>query len=109
MKLDYAGGEVLISDAMSHALLEYSASIARTGGSENLLIPVFTLDGVQGMAEIVVGPASQLIATPTEQPHVDLGDQSVVDDIIARTTLLRPARAIPVAGDDVDTAESELP
>jgi hypothetical protein len=96
MKLDYAGGEVLISDALSHALVEFSAHIARSGGSDNLSIPVLTLDGIRGDAEVVVGPASQLLSSPTDAPEVDLDDSRVVAEIVARTTALKPTRALPL-------------
>jgi hypothetical protein len=95
MKLDYAGGEVLVSDALSHALVEFSAHIARTGGSDNLMIPVLTLDGIRGNAEVVVGPASQLLSTPTDVPEVDLDDDRVIADIVLRTSALETARAFP--------------
>jgi hypothetical protein len=98
-KLDYAGGEVLVSDALSHALAEFSAHIARAGGSDNLRIPVLTLDGLRGDAEVVVGPASQLLSSPTDAPDVDLGDAQIVAEIVARTALLKPSRAVPLTDD----------
>jgi hypothetical protein len=99
-KLDYAGGEVLVSDALSHALVEFSAHIARAGGSDNLRIPVLTLDGVRGDAEVVVGPASQLLSLPTDAPDVDLDDAQIVADILSRTAALRPAKALPLTDPD---------
>jgi hypothetical protein len=96
MTLDYAGGRVLVSDALSHALLEYSATIARTGGSELLRIPVLTAEGVRGLADIVVGPASQLLSTPTDEPEADLDDSEVISEIRARLSALQPAHAIPM-------------
>ena len=95
MKLDYAGGEVLVSNALSHALAEFSAHIARTGGSDNLTIPVLTLDGIRGNAEVVVGPASQLLSSPTDVPEVDLDDDDAIADIVMRTSALETARAFP--------------
>jgi hypothetical protein len=101
MKLDYAGGQVLLSDALCHALLNYSADIARTGGSENLHIPVMTVDGIRGLAEVVVGPASQLLATPTDAAEVDLDDSQAIDDIVARSAALQPSQGMPVAHFDL--------
>ena len=100
MKLDYAGGEVLVSDELCHALLSFSAEIAKTGGSDDLRIPVITVDGIQGFAEIVVGPASQLLATPTDAAQVDLEDSDVVADIVTRSAALKPSRVLPVSDAD---------
>jgi hypothetical protein len=100
MKLEYAGGELLISDGLSHALMDYSSAIARTAGSANLEIPVLTLDGVRGLAELVIGPASQLLAAPTDAPNVDLGDGAIIDDILSRTAALGPHSAVPFTEPD---------
>jgi hypothetical protein len=103
MKLDYAGGEVLVSNALSHALVEFSAHIARTGGSDSLLIPVLTLDGIRGDAEVVVGPASQLLASPTDAPEVDLDDANVIADILSRTAILKPSRPVALSSENLST------
>jgi hypothetical protein len=51
MKLEYAGGEVLISEDLCPALMIFAAELARTGGSQNIQIPVLTPEGVRGFAE----------------------------------------------------------
>jgi hypothetical protein len=104
MKLDYAGGEVIISDALSHALAAYSADIARTGGSQALQIPVLTGSGLVGLAEIVVGPASQLLATPTGGPEIDLDDAAFVDGIHDRSAALQPSKPLPISDEDTVAA-----
>jgi hypothetical protein len=101
MKLDYAGGEVLVSDALCHALLNYSADIARTGGSENLRIPVLTADGARQFAEVVIGPASQLLATTIDTADVDLQDSVVIAEILGRSASLQPRRVVPMARDEM--------
>lgn len=101
MKLDYAGGQVLVSDQLCHVLLTYSADVARAGGSETLQIPVVTIDGIRGIAEVVVGPASQLLATPTDMPDVDLDDTHAIEEIVARTAATKPPKALPVSASDL--------
>jgi hypothetical protein len=112
MKLEYAGAEVFVTDALCHALMDFSATIARIGGSEDLTIPVITSEGVPGMAEIVVGPASQLLATPTNETpgnrrDADLDDDDAVEEIRARAANLQhpsPATAFDaiITGEDYD-------
>jgi hypothetical protein len=65
MKLEYAGGEVLVSDEASHVILRYAESLAMHNASDTISIPVVTVEGVPGVAEILIGPASQLLALPS--------------------------------------------
>jgi hypothetical protein len=119
MKLEYAGAEVFVSDALCHALMDFSATIARIGGSEDLTIPVITSEGVSGMAEIVVGPASQLLATPTNETpgnrrDGDLHDEEAVEEIRSRAASLQhppPATSFDaiIAGDEYDDLLEETP
>jgi len=97
MRLEYAGGEVLVSDALCHALLDYSAAVARGGGSEDMQIPVVTAEGLHGLAEVVIGPASQLLATPTDAAEVDLNDGEIVAELQARSAALQTHEVVPSA------------
>jgi hypothetical protein len=101
IKLDYAGGEVIISNELSHALLDFAADVARAGGSVNLRVPMVTTDGLRGEAEMVIGPASQLIAIPSDTAEIDLHDESVIADIRARSAAFQPSKALPLADADL--------
>jgi hypothetical protein len=77
MRLKYAGGEVFVSDEASHALLHYAEGLALSDSSDTVALPVVTIDGVAGVAEILIGPASQLLALPAAEKF-DLDDAEVI-------------------------------
>lgn len=95
MTLHYASGAVLMADDVCEALLEYARALAAIQGSDVLVVPVVSDTGETAPAEFLLGPASQLLATPVVADE-ELGrDQRVIDDIVQRTELIRPAVAVP--------------
>jgi hypothetical protein len=93
MKLEYAGGEVLMSDAASRVILRYAESLAMHNSSDTVTVPVMTVEGVAGVAEILIGPASQLLAIPTAENHV-LDDAAAIGEMQAKLDALLPGRAV---------------
>jgi hypothetical protein len=95
MTLHYASGAVLMADDVCEALLEYARALAAIQGSDVLVVPVVSGAGETAPAEFLLGPASQLLATPADADE-ELGrDQGIIDDILQRTELIRPAVAVP--------------
>jgi hypothetical protein len=108
MKLEYAGGEVFVSDEASHVLLQYAEALALSKSSDTVALPVVTLEGVAGVAEILIGPASQLLALPAAE-HVDIDDAEVIETMRHKLAALQPSRPIasepdvpPQATDDLE-------
>jgi hypothetical protein len=93
MKLEYAGGEVLVSDEASHVILRYAESLAMHNASDTISIPVVTVEGVPGVAEILIGPASQLLALPSAETH-EIDDAAAIEEMSARLAALQPSRAV---------------
>jgi hypothetical protein len=93
MKLEYAGGEVLVSDEASRVLLRYAESLAMHDSSDTVTLPVVTIEGVAGVAEILIGPASQLLALPSDDTHV-IDDAAAVEEMKAKMAALLPSRAV---------------
>jgi hypothetical protein len=96
MKLSYTGDSLLISDGAAHALLEYARVLATTGGSDIVTFPV--LDGNNEITEanILIGPASQLILTHAHGDTV-IDDKEAIDTMKEKTASLQPRQ--PVVGD----------
>jgi len=103
--INYAGGAVLTSDAIADAVVDYAAALAKAGSSEELTIPVVLEDGSSSEASLLLGPASQLVASPELDPHGELADDALVDEIRARTEALGPLRAVPVDPSEVDVID----
>ncbi|MBG6054380.1 hypothetical protein IWX81_000770 [Salinibacterium sp. CAN_S4] len=59
-RIHYSGGSVLTGDNIAHSFALYAASLAIAGSADAVIIPVVK-DGAFGTAEIVIGPASQLM------------------------------------------------
>lgn len=77
-RVHYAGGSVLTGDAIAAALLEYAAALARNASSATVEVPVREENGRRGVAEVLIGPASQLVST--HEP--DLDDDALDDEIL---------------------------
>ena len=96
--LHYMGETVLLDDDVCQALLRYAQALADTKRSDVVTIPFIAADGTPAAAEFLLGPASQLYATPApDQPH-RADNAGTVEDLDERTRLLHPNALIgPVA------------
>jgi hypothetical protein len=102
MKLKYAGGEIYISDLASTVLLRYAQTLAIHSASDMVTLPAITMDGKRGDTQILIGPASELLAIPTTEMGRDIDDSEAIAVMEKRTAALQPHR--PVAGGDEDEA-----
>jgi hypothetical protein len=91
-KLYYAGGSVIISDQVCKAILRYARALAKAETADLVVFPAFTDDNRRGMAHILIGPASQILSSPTEDIGIDLDDAQFVELLEARTFKLDPNR-----------------
>jgi hypothetical protein len=93
--IHYAGGEVLTSDDVADAVVDYAAALAKAGSSAELTIPVLLSDGSTSEASMLLGPASQLVAQPEPGTDVDLDDKALLIDVRDKAAALGPSRAEP--------------
>lgn len=110
-RIHYAGDSVLTGTDIARALLDYAHALALADRSDTVDIPVRREDGTVGTANMLIGPASQLIS---ESGSVDeeadeageLLDAEVVADMRRRTARLRNPRPMtddePRGRDDLD-------
>jgi hypothetical protein len=94
-KLYYAGGFILVSDAICDAVVEYAQALADVGKSDLVIVPALSDEGLRGTVRLLIGPASQLFAAPALERDVDLEDAEAVASMQDKTARLRPARAQP--------------
>jgi hypothetical protein len=99
-ELFYAGGSVIVSDAMASALLDYATALAGVGKVE---IPAVSRDGAQGSAQMLLGPASQVWATPTSNNEMDLHDADDIQILKTRTAMILPPRPKSSEREDSDS------
>lgn len=93
-RIIYAGSEFLTGDDIAVALMRYSAALAEVGEAETVTIPAVEPDGSIGAVDLLVGPASQIIARPAGRGATELIDVGVLAELEARTRRLRPVAVI---------------
>jgi hypothetical protein len=95
MRLEYAGGAVLTGSAIADALLRYAAALARAGTAISIDVPGRTSEGIEGTFQILLGPSSQILVEPTDDP-AEVVDQEFLADLERRIDLLeRPPYVVP--------------
>ncbi len=104
-ELSYAGGKTIVSDELAEALTNYAQILASNGDSGVIDIPAVGEDGTVGMARLLLGPASQIIAEPVTTDREPLDDASVVADLTARTRAAGVQHALPIDPDLAATLE----
>lgn len=97
-RLHYSGGTLLVADDVCRALMHYAQALADEGTADTVTIPVVEDDGTVTSADLLIGPASQLVST--EVPNMPSGgeDPEVVAELERRTSRLSPSRPAPENG-----------
>jgi hypothetical protein len=102
MKLiHYAGETLLTGDAIADAVLKYASALASCEESATIAIPVRLSSGAIADANLLVGPASQLVAVPQESALGEIVDEALLARIDREVGLLsngRPQTEIPSNG-----------
>jgi hypothetical protein len=85
-RIVYAGEALLTADAIATALVSYAVALAGRGLADAVTIPAVLHSDSDGpvMVQIVLGPASQLLAEPVEYGHPELSSPSTVAELEAR-------------------------
>ncbi|WP_194409546.1 hypothetical protein [Microbacterium cremeum] len=96
-RIIYAGSEFLTGDEIAIALLRYSAALAEVGEAETVTIPALDEDGAIGSVDMLVGPASQIVAVPAARGVTELVDPGVLAELDARTRRLHPVAVVDPA------------
>jgi hypothetical protein len=99
-RIHYAGDTFVTGSAIAHSLLAYAQALAARASSATVTIPIWREDGSIASAEILIGPASQLIAEAYESSAPELQDDEVVARLNAATTRLGRPRPVPEETDD---------
>jgi hypothetical protein len=101
-RIYYAGNTIHTGTAIAHALLGYAQALASNTASATVVIPIVHDDGSVVQAEILIGPASQLIAEEYDADGPELEDPEVVERLSKATAGL--AVVHPIAVDDAEFA-----
>jgi hypothetical protein len=111
-QIHYAGNTIVTGSDIAHAVLAYAQALAANGDSATVTIPVQHRDGSTVTAEILIGPASQLIAERYDSAGPELEDVAVVTRLKAAAAQLQTPHAVADQEANysaVDSTDLELP
>ncbi|GHD40669.1 hypothetical protein D9V29_04275 [Mycetocola manganoxydans] len=91
-RLFYSSGSFLTGDLVGDAVLQYARALAGTGDADIVSVPARTDDGLNGLAHILVGPASQIFTMPAPSNGDEPFDREIVDALNAKSHALQPSR-----------------
>ncbi|RKR74804.1 hypothetical protein C8E83_1934 [Frondihabitans australicus] len=100
-RINYAVGSVVTGNAIAHAIVGYARALAKNGDSDTVTFPILLDDGDVGWAEILIGPASQVLNVPEASDREDIIDTGLVDGLLEKTEQLARPRAEPIGPGDV--------
>jgi hypothetical protein len=84
-RIMYAGGSFMTGDRIADAVLDYAAVLARAGSADHLRVPGLGVDDRWHVYDVLIGPASQLLAEDVDTLIEDVGDESFLADLRARS------------------------
>lgn len=88
-QVNYAGGSFITSDAVANALLEYAASLANADRAATVHAPAIGDNGEPVDIQILIGPASQLMAQAIEHEGTGPDGTEFAAGIAERMNVLR--------------------
>lgn len=93
----YAGDHIVTGTEIAKAVFDYAAALAENGSAASVQIPVRREDGSIGSANLLVGPASQLITEHIDvEEHEELIDEALVEHIKDLTARLSPVHPVAI-------------
>ena len=98
-RIHYAGDSIVTGSAIARALLDYAQALAQVSESATVEIPTLTKDGRESVAEVLIGPASQLSAHEEPGGHDEITDEALVTRMSTEADRLRRyGSSLPAAG-----------
>lgn len=92
-RISYSDDGFVTTDAVAERLLEYAKLLGRTGSDDVVQVPAVGDDGEIVSVELLIGPASQLLAREVVAPEVDLGSDDLLAELDRRIAKAGPSRA----------------
>ncbi|GAB3138667.1 hypothetical protein [Marisediminicola antarctica] len=99
-RIFYAGGSVVTGDRTADAVLRYAQALAQREASDIIDIPIFAAGGISGRAQLLVGPASQLLIATEIPRHSEFDDDVFLQTIEDKMEWLLRSKGQPIDADD---------
>jgi len=104
-RIHYASGTLVTGDAIADVLMRYAASLAANNSAADVHAPALLDSGEIGDVQMVLGPASQILAEDAPGDHPELEDAEFVELYEKKVAALAPRRA-EFVGQGVEESES---
>lgn len=83
-QISYAGDTFVTTDRIARAVLDYARALGRVGADDTIEIPAVDDSGEVWKIELLIGPASQLVARQVEGEEQDLQAEELLADLSRR-------------------------
>lgn len=107
-KIYYANDTLRTGTDISRAVLAYAGALARRKSSATVDIPVRRADGTTGRANLLLGPASQLVAETYTDDDAEIEDAELVETLNAEIRHLGGGSGRPFDEWDIQPDDHEL-
>ena len=87
-RIFYASGSVITGDTLAEAIVRYAEVLSQRDSSDTIDIPIALDSGDVGRAQLLIGPASQLVIVPEEGTFVEVEDDLTIAELARRAALL---------------------
>ncbi|MBK4347158.1 hypothetical protein [Lacisediminihabitans changchengi] len=110
--ISYGGESFTTSDAAAEALLDFAAAAAHSEAADVVHIPAVAANGDLITADLVIGPASELLVVPVDVAFPEPDSTAAVLELRAKIRDLMSSRRISYgsalpATDGADAAQAE--
>ena len=92
-RIHYASGTLVTGDAIADVLMRYAASLAANNSAADVHAPAVLESGEVGDVQMVLGPASQILAEDAPEASPELVDEDFVELYEKKVAALGPRRA----------------
>lgn len=93
----YGDTKVLTGDAIAEAVLAYAAALGENGTTDIVEIPTSDEHGAAAVAEVLLGPASQIMVEVAPDDELEPEDADLVNELVRRTAAVGGGRFVDAA------------
>jgi cytosine/adenosine deaminase-related metal-dependent hydrolase len=93
----YGEHRILTGDAIANAALAYAAVLGEHGTTDIVEIPTSDQSGMAAVAEVLLGPASQIMLEPAPDDELEPEDEQLVAELQRRTAEVGGGRFLDAA------------
>lgn len=98
----YGDNKILTGDAIAEAVLAYAAALGENSTTDIVEIPTSDEHGTAATAEVLLGPASQIMVESAPDDELEPEDDDLVQELTRRTAEVGGARFVDPASSHSD-------